>query len=119
MHRRMTGICFVALVIAFAGCGGAKNKVGNENEAKPGRDKELYADAMKKLRKGRYDESRLLFNVVITSYPDSEYLPLAKLAIADSFYREGGATALEQAIGGYKDFAQYFPTHPLNCSVLI
>ena len=117
MHRRMTGICFVALVIAFAGCGGAKNKVGNENEAKPGRDKELYGDAMKKLRKGRYDESRLLFNVVITSYPDSEYLPLAKLAIADSFYREGGATALEQAIGGYKDFAQYFPTHPLNCSV--
>jgi len=117
MHRRMTGICFIALAITFVGCFGAKNKVANENEAKPGRDKELYEDAMKKLRKGRYDESRLLFNVVITSYPDSQYLPLAKLAIADSFYREGGSTALEQAIGGYKDFAQYFPTHPLNCSV--
>ncbi len=117
MSRIALGICLLSLTIVLAGCGGAKNKVANENEAKPGRDKELYEDAMKKLRKGRYDESRLLFNVVITTYPDSEYLPLAKLAIADSFYREGGTSALEQAIGGYKDFAQYFPTHRLNCAV--
>src|SRR4030095_16149404 len=72
---------------------------------------------MTKLKKGRYDEARLLFNVIITTYADSEYLPFAQLAIADSFYREGGTTALEQAIGGYKDFAQYFPTHPLTCEV--
>lgn len=115
MHLRSLGICLLGLAILSAGCGGAKDKVANE--AVPGRDKELYEEAMTKLRKGRYDESRLMLNVVITSYPDSEYLPLAKLAIADSFYREGGSTALEQAIGGYKDFAQYFPTHPLNCQV--
>ena len=35
----------------------------------------------------------------------------------DSFYLEGGSSNLEQAIGGYKDFAQYFPTHPLTCAV--
>jgi len=117
MYRNVLGVLILSLAVALAGCGGAKDKVANENEAKPGRDKELYEDAMKKLRKGRYDESRLLFNVVITTYPDSEFLPLAKLAIADSFYREGGSSALEQAIGGYKDFAQYFPTHKLNCAV--
>ncbi len=117
MSRNVLVICLLTLVISLAACGGAKDKVANENEAKPGRDKELYEDAMKKLRKGRYDESRLLFNVVITTYPDSEFLSLAKLAIADSFYREGGSAALEQAIGGYKDFAQYFPTHKLNCAV--
>ena len=117
MSRNAVVVFILALAIALAGCGGAKDKVSNENEARPGRDKELYEDAMKKLRKGNYDESRLLFNVVITTYPDSEYLPLAKLAIADSFYREGGSSALEQAIGGYKDFAQYFPTHKLNCAV--
>jgi outer membrane protein assembly factor BamD len=115
MHRRLFGTCLLALAIIAAGCGG-KDKVANE-DARPGRDKELYEQAMTKLRKGRFDEARLTLNVVITSYPDSEFLPLAKLAIADSFYRESGATALEQAIGGYKDFAQYFPTHPLNCQV--
>ncbi|HYE72156.1 MAG TPA: outer membrane protein assembly factor BamD [Blastocatellia bacterium] len=118
---RLTSIAVLLLMVVAliaAGCGKAKDKVANENEARPGRDKELFEDAMKKLEKGRYDESRLLFNVVVTTYPDSEYLPKAKLAIADSFYIEGGSTNLEQAIGGYKDFAQYFPTHPLTCDVL-
>lgn len=115
MHRFLIVFCGLILLVSLAACGG-KNKVAND-DVRPGRDKELYEEAMTKLRKGRYDESRLMLNVVITSYPDSEYLPLAKLAIADSFYKEGGSSALEQAIGGYKDFAQYFPTHPMNCQV--
>ena len=106
----------VCLLVLLTACGG-KNKVENENAALPGRDKELYEQASQKARKGRYDEARLLYNVVITTYADSEYLPLAKLAIADSFYLEGGTGNLEQSIGGYKDFAQYFPTHPRVCDV--
>ena len=117
MQPRICAILLLAASLLAAACGGPKDKVANDNEAKPGRDKELYETASQKLRKGRYDESRLLFNVVITTYADSEYLPLAKLAIADSFYLEGGSSQLEQAIGGYKDFAQYFPTHPLSCNV--
>ena len=93
---------FVVLLVTMsslllAACG--KDKVKNENAAIPGRDKELYEQASKKAEKGRYDEARLLYNVVITTYADSEYLPLAKLAIADSFYLEGGTSNLEQAIG--------------------
>jgi len=106
----------VCLLVLLTACGG-KNKVANENAPLPGRDKELYEQASQKARKGRYDEARLLYNVVITTYADSEYLPLAKLAIADSFYLEGGTGNLEQSIGGYKDFAQYFPTHPRVCDV--
>jgi outer membrane protein assembly factor BamD len=113
MHRRLFGTCLLALAIIAAGCGG-KDKVANE-DARPGRDKELYEQAMTKLRKGGSTIARLTLNVVITSYPDSEYLPLAKLCDRRLLYRESGATALEQAIGGYKDFAQYFPTHPLIC----
>ena len=107
----------ISLALLLLGACGGKDKVKNDNEYKPGRDKELYEQAETKLKKGRYDEARLLYNVVITTYADSEYLPLAKLSIADSFYLEGGSSNLEQAIGGYKDFAQYFPTHPLACAV--
>jgi outer membrane protein assembly factor BamD len=119
-NQTYSRLFFVSLLFAFtllaAGCGG-KDKVSNDNQAIPGRDKELYEEASKKLRKGRYDESRLMYNVIISTYPDSTYLPLAKLAIADSFYLEGGTSQLEQAVGGYKDFAQFFPTHPLTCQV--
>lgn len=116
MRKRSLMIPLLAFALFLAACGG-KDKVKNENAAIPGRDKELYEQAKTKAQKGRYDESRLLYNVVITTYPDSAYLPLAKLAIADSFYLEGGTSNLEQAIGGYKDFAQYFPTHPEVCAV--
>jgi outer membrane protein assembly factor BamD len=111
-------IVFVSVfALALIGCGGPKNKVKNENASPEGRDRELYNQASKKAEKGRYDESRLTYNVVITSYPDSPYLPLSKLAIADTFYLEGGTSNLQQAIGGYKDFAQFFPTHPKICEV--
>ncbi|MGE0127328.1 MAG: outer membrane protein assembly factor BamD [Blastocatellales bacterium] len=113
--RSIVIVVFVS-ALALAGCG-PKDKVKNENAPTPGRDKELYEQASVKAEKGRYDEARLLYNVVITTYPDSSYLPLAKLAIADTFYLEGGTSNLQQAIGGYKDFAQYFPTHPRICAV--
>jgi outer membrane protein assembly factor BamD len=110
-------IVFVSvLALALVGCG-PKDKVKNENASPEGRDRELYNQASKKAEKGRYDEARLTYNIIITTYPDSAYLPLAKLAIADTFYLEGGTSNLQQAIGGYKDFASYFPTHPKICDV--
>ena len=116
MKHRSIVIIVAVSILALTGCG-PKDKVKNENAPVEGRDRELYDQASKKAQKGRYDEARLLYNVVITTYPDSAFLPLAKLAIADTFYLEGGTSNLQQAIGGYKDFAQYFPTHPQICAV--
>src|SRR5262249_1607496 len=96
-------------VVGVGGCG-PKDKVKNENAPVEGRDKELYEQASKKARKGRYDEARLLYNVVITSYPDSPYLRLAKLSIADTFFLEGGTGNLQQAIGGVKEICPDTPT---------
>ena len=113
---KLGSIITIVFALVLAGCG-PKDKVKNENASAEGRDRELYNQASKKAEKGRYAEARLTYNIIITSYPDSAYLPLAKLAIADTFYLEGGTSNLQQAIGGYKDFAQYFPTHPKICEV--
>jgi outer membrane protein assembly factor BamD len=112
-------ISFLSILILMSACGKSKEKVRNDNVAAPGRDKELYEEASEALRKGRYDESRLKYNVVVSTYPDSEYLSLSKLAIADAFYLEGGSSNLEQAIVQYRDFVQYFPTHPKACDVYL
>jgi outer membrane protein assembly factor BamD len=79
----------------------------------PGRDRVLFQDATKEVRKGGYETGRLLFNTIITTYPDSPYLALAKLAIADSFYLEGGTSSLIQAGQAYQDWLTFFPTDPL------
>lgn len=87
--------------------------------AAEGRDRELFELAAKEVRKGNYEVGRLLFNTIITTYPDSAYLPLSKLAIADSFYLEGTTAALIQASSAYQDWLTFFPTDPLADDVML
>jgi outer membrane protein assembly factor BamD len=84
-----------------------------------GRDRVLFEEAAKEVRKSNYDTGRLLFNTIITTYPDSTYLPMAKLAIADSFYLEGLTSSLIQAGQAYQDWLTFFPTHPLADDVML
>jgi outer membrane protein assembly factor BamD len=72
-------------------------------------DKVLYDRAALDIKKGRYTESRLSLQTLINTYPDSEYLLKAKLAVADSFYKEGGTSNFTQAIDEYKNFIVFFP----------
>ena len=51
----------------------------------------------------------MALQTLINTYPDSEYLAKAKLAIADSYYKEGGTAGLKQSIVEYKDFITFFP----------
>ncbi|GIU81650.1 MAG: outer membrane protein assembly factor BamD [Acidobacteria bacterium] len=85
----------------------------------PGRDRELFIVATREVRKNNYEVGRLLFQTIVTTYPDSPYLPMAKLAIADSFYLEGTSSALIQAAAAYQEWLTFFPTHPLACRVLL
>jgi len=85
----------------------------------PGRDRTLFLEATKEVRKGNHDTGRLLFTTIITTYPDSVYLPMAKLAIADSFYLEGGTSSLIQAGQAYQDWLTYFPTDPLADAAML
>jgi outer membrane protein assembly factor BamD len=72
-------------------------------------DKVLYDRSMADLKGGRYTEGRLALQTLINTYPDSEYLAKAKLAVADSYYKEGGTSNMTQAIQEYKDFITFFP----------
>lgn len=85
----------------------------------PGRDRELFIVATREVRKKNFDVGRLLFQTIITTYPDSPYLPMSKLAVADSFFLEGTTSALIQAIAAYQDWLTFFPTHPLADRVIL
>jgi outer membrane protein assembly factor BamD len=89
------------------------------NGVAAGRDRQLFEEAAKLTRKGNYEGARLLFSTVITTYPDSPYLPHAKLAIADTFYLEGTTGALIQAGNAYQEWLTFFPTDPLADEVML
>ena len=75
-------------------------------------DKILYERAMTQFARGRYEVGRLTLQTLLNTYPDSEFLAKSKLAIADSYYNEGGVSGLTQAETEYKDFETFFPTAP-------
>ena len=107
----MTGLFLLSATQSDAQILHKKKKVNKstsaDNTAEP--DKILYGKAMEDIKHGRHEVGRLNLQTLINTYPDSEYLAKAKLAIADSFYREGGTANLTQAIQAYKDFGIFFP----------
>src|SRR6202049_1430433 len=72
-------------------------------------DKVLFDRAIDDIEHGRYEVARITLNTLINTYDTSEYIAKAKLAIADSWYREGGAHGLAQAEAEYKDFILFYP----------
>jgi outer membrane protein assembly factor BamD len=73
-------------------------------------DKVLFDKSINDIEHGRYEVARITLNTLINTYDTSEYLAKAKLAIADSWYREGGSHAWAQAEAEYKDFKLFYPT---------
>src|SRR6516164_2464896 len=109
---RQTITCFaLACVFLLAGCHRkVQNPMANVNSKQP--DKTLFDRSMESMKKGQYQEARSLLETLINSYPDSEYIARAKLAVGDTWYNEGGTSALKQAEVQYKDFQTFFPTMP-------
>jgi outer membrane protein assembly factor BamD len=100
----------LAATLMLSACHAKKYSVKNGTPgttAEP--DKVLYERSLDDIKHGRFDVGRLNLQTLINTYPDSEYLAKAKLAIADSYYKEGGTGSLDQAILEYKDFETFFP----------
>ncbi len=107
-------VAVLAIAIPFAACGGkAKSKLTLEEAKGPGRDLELYRQGADAIRKGNFDEGRILLNTMINTYSESPMIKMSKLSIADSYYLQGGSKGLAQAEVEYRDWIQFFPDDPL------
>jgi beta-lactamase regulating signal transducer with metallopeptidase domain len=71
-----------------------------------GPDKALFDKATQSIERGDYQGARLALNTLINTYDHSEFLPEAKLAIVDSWFRQGND---KQALAEFGDFKQFYP----------
>src|SRR3982074_3544351 len=113
MFRR-TSVLILLVVVALAGAGCRKNKTVNpiaEVDSKQP-DKVLFDRAMNSIQHNKFDTARITLQTLINTYPDSEYIARAKLAVGDSWYAENNSAALQQAEAEYKDFITFFPNMP-------
>ncbi|HEX3822438.1 MAG TPA: outer membrane protein assembly factor BamD [Candidatus Sulfotelmatobacter sp.] len=113
MSRRISLIAALGTLLALtAACTNKKsvNPLAGVGSKQP--DKVLFDKAMEAMRRNRFDVARLTLQTLINTYPDSEYIARAKLAVGDSWYAEGGTAALAQAEQEYSDFQIFFPNMP-------
>ena len=75
-------------------------------------DKQLYDKALLEEKKGHFDVARLDLQTLLNTYPESQYIMRAKLAVANSWFEEGGSAAMAQAEQEYGDFITFFPNVP-------
>ena len=113
MSRRTLLIVLLGLLLALTvACTNRKsvNPLAGVGSKQP--DKVLFDKAMDAMRHNRFDVARLTLQTLINTYPDSEFIARAKLAVGDSWYAEGGTAALAQAEQEYDDFITFFPNMP-------
>src|SRR6202451_3784458 len=107
-HKIAAALALAALL--NVSCGFKRKKYDNPiTKDTQKTDKVLFDKAIKDIEHGHFEVARLTLNTLINTYDTSEYLAKAKLAIADSWYREGGTHGLAQAEAEYKDFILFYP----------
>jgi outer membrane protein assembly factor BamD len=113
MRRRVSCVVLLGGLLALtAACTNKKvnNPLANVGSKQP--DKVLFDRAMDAMKHNRFDVARMTLQTLINTYPDSEFVARAKLAVGDSWYAEGGSAAFAQAEIEYKDFETFFPNMP-------
>lgn len=109
MKRVVQGILAVALLGCLPGCVQKSAKL-QKSIAPP--DKTLFETGDNYLKRGQYIKSRLAFQTLLNTYPDSDMASDAYFAMGDSFYEEGGTEGLLQAEDQYKNFIVFYPGDP-------
>jgi outer membrane protein assembly factor BamD len=100
----------LAMIVGLTGCGLRRHKYDNritKDTQQP--DKVLFDHAIDDIEHSRFQRARLTLQTLMNTYDTSEYMAKSKLAIADSWYREGGSMGFAQAEAEYKDFILFYP----------
>lgn len=105
---------FVALAVLVAAAVGLGACASTRPVVPPGTlqpDKYLYDKGAAALKDHSWITARDDFQKILDSYPQSPYLPEARLGIADADYGQNTPESLVLALNAYREFLTYYPTN--------
>jgi len=105
IHQVMFGV--VPVLMLASGCAHKYENPITKDTQQP--DKVLFDTSIDDIEHGRYERARLTLQTMMNTYDTSEFLAKAKLAVADSWKKEGGAHGMAEAEAQYKDFILFYP----------
>ncbi|HUG52818.1 MAG TPA: outer membrane protein assembly factor BamD [Vicinamibacteria bacterium] len=75
-------------------------------------DQVIWEAGEKAMEKREWDSARQHFRRIVDAFPQSRYAPGARLALGDTWIKEGGTAQDILAIGAYREFLTLYPSHP-------
>lgn len=75
-------------------------------------DQVIWEAGHKAFERKQWENARQHFKRIIDGFPNSEYGAPARLAMADSYFNEGGTGNYVLAAGSYREFLTFYPSHP-------
>lgn len=106
----MKRLAAVLALLALAGCGsGGPVDIATlaSNSAQV-----VWEAGQKAAEKKQWDAARQHFRRVIDGFPQSELVPPARLALGESYFKEGGTANWILAAGSFREFLTFYPSHP-------
>jgi len=75
-------------------------------------DQVVWEAGQKAFASRQWEPARRYFKRIIDGFPQSQFGPPARLALADSHFNEGSFANYILAISEYRDFVTLYPSHP-------
>ena len=75
-------------------------------------DQAIWDAGQKAIQSKQWESARQHFRRIVDGFPNSPHNASARLAIAETYVKEGGSTNDLLAVGAYREFLTLFPSHP-------
>ena len=105
-----TRVALAALLASTVG-GCASRSLDLEKLSSPS-DEIVWQAGQAALEGKDWENARQYFRRIIDAFPQSQYQPEARIALADSYAQAGGAGNYILAISAYREFLTLYPSHP-------
>lgn len=102
-------LAIAAVVLVLPACAGHQLDLEALSSAS---DQVVWEAGEKAVAKKDWESARQYFRRLIDAFPQSEHQPDARIALADSYFEEGGTGNYVLAVSSYREFLTLYPQHP-------
>ena len=98
-----------ALAALLPSCSSRSIDVGALSSAS---DQIVWDAAQKSIEREEWENARQYLKRIVDAFPQSEHQAEARVALADSYFEEGGTGNYVLAVSSYREFLTLYPQHP-------
>ena len=107
--RRLLAGTAVTVALAAAACAGHTPDIATLTSNS---DQAIWDAGQKAFARHDWISARQHFRRIIDGFPQSQHSASARLAVGETYVKEGGSTNDLLAVGAYREFLTLYPSHP-------